>query len=211
EHIPFRLREIMKSKEKMKMGSRKLKRMMREPKALVTDIPHFRRGKKETVPAYLHRMERETQHVLFLTKNQRERQPELQLQENETKSKHKSEKKKKLQRLQKKKLEKREERAEKEMFVDEIQFGEVAMAPPSLTTKPKKAAEKLQGASTGLLLSSMLGHSVVSTSKPSMARQRMMEEERERVVQAYRHLKMQKQEQQERQKTGSGFKMMRSQ
>ncbi|KAK1799177.1 hypothetical protein P4O66_007430, partial [Electrophorus voltai] len=85
---------------------------------------------------------------------------------------------------------------------NEIQFGEVAMAPPSLTTKPKKAAEKLQGASTGLLLSSMLGHSVVSTSKPSMARQRMMEEERERVVQAYRHLKMQKQEQQERQKTG---------
>ncbi|XP_026864944.1 coiled-coil domain-containing protein 137 [Electrophorus electricus] len=216
EHIPFRLREIMKSKEKMKMGSRKLKRMMRAAKSTQEEpahdlddipVPHFRRGKKETVPAYLHRMERETQHVLFLTKNQRERQPELQLQENETKSKHKSEKKKKfdqgrLQRLQKKKLEKREERAEKEMFVDEIQFGEVAMAPPSLTTKPKKAAEKLQGASTGLLLSSMLGHSVVSTSKPSMARQRMMEEERERVVQAYRHLKMQKQEQQERQKTG---------
>ena len=48
-----------------------------------------------------------------------------------------------------------------------------------------------------LLLTSLLGQTVTSTNKPSMARQRMMEEERERAVQAYRHLKKQKQQQQE--------------
>ncbi|KAL6476318.1 hypothetical protein MHYP_G00148170 [Metynnis hypsauchen] len=215
EQIPFRLREIMKSKERMKMGSSKLKKIMRDAKAKAQKetsveedipVPHFRRGKQESESAYLRRMSRETQHVLFLTKNQAERQPELQLEEKETKSsKQKSEKKTlsnkvRLERLHKKKLEQREERAEKEMFVDDVQFGEVAMEPPSLTAKPRKAPPKSQGASKGLLLNSLLGHTALSTVKPSMARKRMMEEERERVVQAYRHLKKQKQEQQERQK-----------
>ncbi|XP_076838245.1 coiled-coil domain-containing protein 137 isoform X2 [Brachyhypopomus gauderio] len=215
EHIPFRLREIMKSKEKMKMGSRKLKKLRRaaesNPKAPAHDpddipVPHFRRGKQESASAYLRRMETETEHVMFLTKNQKDRQPELQLTDSDPAS-HKDKEKKKtsnqtrLQRLLKKKIEKRQERAEKEMFVDEVQFGEVAMAPPSLTAKPKKATVKSQGASKGLLLTSLLGHTAVSTTKPSMARQRMMEEERERVVQAYRHLKKQRQEQQEQQKT----------
>lgn len=49
-----------------------------------------------------------------------------------------------------------------------------------------------------LLLNSLLGHAVGSTNKPSMARQRIMEEERERAVQAYRKLKKQKQEQRDR-------------
>lgn len=49
-----------------------------------------------------------------------------------------------------------------------------------------------------LLLNSLLGHTVGATNKPSMARQRMMEEERERAVQAYRKLKKQKQEQRDR-------------
>ncbi|KAI4876909.1 hypothetical protein NFI96_030222 [Prochilodus magdalenae] len=193
EQIPFRLREIMKSKEKMKMGSRNLKKMMKAAKAKAQTetsvgedipVPHFRRRKQESEGAYLRRMSQETQHVLFLTKNQVERQPELQLEETETKAnKQKSEKKKLLV-----------------TYVYEVQFGEVAMEPPSLTAKPKKAPVKPQGASKGLLLNSLLGHTAVSTVKPSMAKQRIMEEERERVVQAYRHLKKQKQEQQERQK-----------
>uniref|UniRef100_A0A0E9WPH8 Uncharacterized protein n=1 Tax=Anguilla anguilla TaxID=7936 RepID=A0A0E9WPH8_ANGAN len=63
------------------------------------------------------------------------------------------------------------------------------MAPPCLTTKPRKAACKTAGATKGLLLNSLLGHTPVSTAKSSMARQRIMEEERQRVVQAYRLLK----------------------
>lgn len=101
------------------------------------------------------------------------------------------------------------------------------MAPPSLSAKPKKAPVKsqvtcssrhsadfvvwvgcgwpcvtplcffIQKSSKELLLNSLLGHTVSSTAKPSMARQRIMEEERERAVEAYRQLKKRKLQQQE--------------
>lgn len=58
------------------------------------------------------------------------------------------------------------------------------------------SAVLIQKASKELLLNSLLGHTTTSTVKPSMARKRIMEEERERAVQAYRHLKKQKQQQQ---------------
>ncbi|XP_039974446.1 coiled-coil domain-containing protein 137 [Xiphias gladius] len=204
-HIPFRLREIMKGKERMKKGSMRSKKLKEaiSRKGQPGDapdgdipVPHFRRGKDESEKAYLRRMERDTKHVLFLTKNQVDRKPELEA------DKGKSEKKKeydtvKLQRLLQKKLNRQEAMMEKEMFVDHVPFGEVTMAPPSLSTKPKKAQVKSQKASKELLLNSLLGHTVASTTKPSMARQRIMEEERERAVEAYRHLKKQKQQQHE--------------
>ncbi|XP_036409381.1 coiled-coil domain-containing protein 137 [Megalops cyprinoides] len=219
DQIPFRLREIMKSKERMKIGASKLKKMKKAmaPKPDAGDagmpdipVPHFRRRRKESEKAYLRRMGQETQHVLFLTKNQVDRQPELEQQDQEQPAdQRKSEKKRefdrvRLQRLQKKKTERKEQKEEKEQFTDKVHFGEVAMAPPSLTAKPKKAPSKSQGAPKGLLLNSLLGHTSVSTAKPSMARQRMMEEERERVVQAYRHLKKLKQERQGAQGAGLG-------
>lgn len=40
-------------------------------------------------------------------------------------------------------------------------------------------------------MSSILGHTDVSTAKPSMARQKIIGEEHERVVNAYRQLKRQ--------------------
>lgn len=46
-------------------------------------VPHFRRGKREDVKSYLQRMENETKHVLFLTKNQVERKPELEMDKQE--------------------------------------------------------------------------------------------------------------------------------
>ncbi|KAM4717726.1 coiled-coil domain-containing protein 137 [Anableps anableps] len=208
QHIPFRLREIMKSKDKMKtksLGSKKLKNAIslqsKPDDALDGDItvPRFRRGKKESVRAYVRRMENETKHVLFLTNNQVERKPELDPEKQDKPSgMGKSEKKKeyaktKLSKQQQKKLDRQEDKLEKELFVDNVPFGEVSMAPPSLSTKPKKASVKTQ-ASKGLLLNSLLGHTVASTAKPSMARQRMMEEERQRAVDAYRLLKKQKQQ-----------------
>lgn len=48
----------------------------------------------------------------------------------------------------------------------------------------------------------MLGHTDVSTAKPSMARQRIIEEEHERVVQAYRQLKRQTQEKKSNERRG---------
>ncbi|XP_070779914.1 coiled-coil domain-containing protein 137 [Enoplosus armatus] len=210
--IPFRLREIMKSKERMKAGPLKAKKLKEaiSPKGKPEDsqigdipVPHFRRGREESEKAYLRRMEVETQHILFLTKNQVERKPELDEDKQERPAdKGKSEKKKeygkvRLQRLQQKKLDRQEAKMEKEMFVDNVPFGEVSMAPPSFSAKPKKAPVKSQKTSRDLLLNSLLGHTVASASKPSMARQRIMEEERERAVEAYRHLKKQRQLQHE--------------
>ncbi|KAI1884406.1 hypothetical protein AGOR_G00226080 [Albula goreensis] len=222
QQIPFRLREIMKSKEKMKVGASNIKKMKKalkekmklnsEVSQLATDIqvPHFRKRGTESEKAYVRRMNRETEHVLFLTKNQVDRKPELEQQDQEQPAdKRKSEKKKefdkvRLQRLQKKKLERREQKEENEQFIDTVQFGEVAMAPPCLTAKPKKAPSKPEGANKGLLLNSLLGHAPISTAKPSMARQRIMEEERQRAVQAYRHLKKLKQEKRDSQGSGLG-------
>lgn len=166
-------------------------------------VPHFKRRKEESERAYMRRMDNETKHVLFLTKNQVERKPELSADKQERPAdKGKSKKKKeydkaRLQKQQQKKLDKQVAQMEKEMFVDNVPFGEVTMAPPSLSAKPKKALIKSQKASKELLLNSLLGHTMASTTKPSMARQRIMEEERERAVEAYRHLKKQKQQQHE--------------
>lgn len=205
EHIPFKLREIMKSKDRMKTGSLKAKKLKEaiSPAGKPGDsqggdipVPHFKRRKEESVKAYLRRMENETQHVLFLTKNQVDRNPERDEDKGKSEKKKESDKVR-LLRLQQKKLDRQEAKMEKEMFVDNVPFGEVSMAPPSLSAKPKKAPVKSQKASKDLLLNSLLGHTAVSAAKPSMARQRMMEEERERAVEAYRLLKKQKQQQHE--------------
>uniref|UniRef100_A0A3Q1FSL8 Coiled-coil domain containing 137 n=1 Tax=Acanthochromis polyacanthus TaxID=80966 RepID=A0A3Q1FSL8_9TELE len=199
EHIPFRLREIMKSKHRMKKGSLNSKKLKDSQDGDIP-VPHFKRGKQEGVKAYLRRMDNETKHVLFLTKNQVDRKPELDADKQEKPAgKGKSDKKKehdkvRLQKLHQKKLDRQETKMEKEMFIDTVAFGEVSMAPPSLSVKPKKAQLKPQKAAKELLLNSLLGHTAASTTKPSMARQRIMEEERVRAVEAYRLLKKQKQQ-----------------
>lgn len=125
EHIPFKLREIMKSRETMKTGAPKAKKakkgenyftrvhFLRALFSLVSlaacdrndfsatreqtvgdiPVPHFKRRKRESVKAYVQRMENETKHVLFLTKNQVDRKPELDL-DNQGTPKGKTEKKK---------------------------------------------------------------------------------------------------------------------
>uniref|UniRef100_A0A3Q0QRW3 Coiled-coil domain containing 137 n=1 Tax=Amphilophus citrinellus TaxID=61819 RepID=A0A3Q0QRW3_AMPCI len=202
QHIPFKLREIMKAKDRMKTGSLKAKKPKEGERVGYSQdgdipIPHFKRGKLESEKAYVQRMERETKHIMFLSKNQVDRQPEMDTDKQERPAHSRSDRKKeygklKLQKLQQKKLNRQEDKLEEEMFVDDVPFGEVTMAPPSLNVKPRKAQVKSQ-----LLLNSLLGHAATSTAKPSMARQRIMEEERERAVEAYRQLKKQKQQRHE--------------
>lgn len=200
DHIPFRLREILKSKERVKRSARERKLLQGKPQASQVEdiaVPRFKRRKRESVAAYVRRMNNETNHVLFLTKNQVDRKPELDEDQQEKPANSKSDRKRehdkdRLVKLQLKKLDKKQAKVEKEMFVDNVAFGEVAMAPPSLSAKPRKAPVKPQ-ATKELLLNSLLGHTAVSTAKPSMAKRRIMEEERERAVEAYRQLKKQKQ------------------
>lgn len=56
-------------------------------------VPLFKRRKRESVKAYVQRMENESRHVLFLSKNQVDRRPELDL-DNEGPAKGKTERKK---------------------------------------------------------------------------------------------------------------------
>lgn len=53
-------------------------------------MPKFRRGKRESERSYICRMEQEVQRVLFLTKNQLQREPEKEAMAQE-KSKRKKE------------------------------------------------------------------------------------------------------------------------
>ncbi|XP_061893327.1 coiled-coil domain-containing protein 137 [Entelurus aequoreus] len=215
EHIPFRLREIMKSKERIKTGAKKAnfgafpKRKPEPSEIKDIPVPHFKKREDEGVKQYLSRMQMESEHVLFLTNNQVERKPELDEDTQEKPVDHGKSKKKKeydqlrLQKRKQKKLDQQEAKVEKERFKDDIPFGEVSMEPPSLTSKPRKASIKPQKATKDLLLNSLLGYTMASTASPSMARQRIMEEERERAVQAYRLLKKQKLQRQEQARTAN--------
>ncbi|KAM9783591.1 coiled-coil domain-containing protein 137-like isoform 7-T10 [Syngnathus typhle] len=74
-------------------------------------------------------MEMESKHVLFLTNNQVERKPELNEDKQEKPANGGRYNKLKLLKRQRKKLERQEVRMEKEMFQDDIAFGEVSTEP----------------------------------------------------------------------------------
>ncbi|KAM5134871.1 coiled-coil domain-containing protein 137 isoform 2-T2 [Mantella aurantiaca] len=215
QEIPFKLREIMKSRMEMNKPKKKRKTVHKQgPKnyELQTEIPvpKFKRERNESVGAYLTRMNRETQHVLFLTKNQLDRQPEMELDDQgelpkkedvEVVKKQKSEKRKEfdrrcLDKFVRKREEKKEARLEEEIFKDKVMFGEVAMEPPTLTVKPRKGAAETKPGEKQLFLKKLFDKAS-SPAKPtpmSMARKRIVEEERERVINAYRELKKRKQQ-----------------
>ncbi|KAG8129224.1 hypothetical protein E2320_015935, partial [Naja naja] len=169
-------------------------------------VPKFRRRRGETENSYNKRMDREIEHVRFLTENQTQREPEkeIQVQEKSQKKKELSLKfqKKRLEKIRKQKTEKKITMLEKDIFKDSVKFGEVALQPPTLTAKPRKSVIKDKGDQRQqLLLTSLLSSgkkaSVKKSVHASLARQRIIQEERERVVQAYRDIKKRKQKQQQ--------------
>ncbi|KFO35707.1 Coiled-coil domain-containing protein 137 [Fukomys damarensis] len=211
QEIPFRLREIMKSREEMRksLSFKKRKKeaqvafrntLEKEAKGLEPDImvPKFKQGKGESDGAYIQRMEQETQHVLFLSKNQTSRQPEVQ----EARKKEKSERKKafqkrRLDKAQQKKKEKAVDRLEQELLRDTVKFGEVVLQPPELTAQPRSSTSRNQPGRKSLMLKMLLSPGAVSRQPQatSLARQRIVEEERKRAVQAYQALKKLQQQQ----------------
>ncbi|XP_038598741.1 coiled-coil domain-containing protein 137 [Tachyglossus aculeatus] len=206
QEIPFRLREIMKSREEMKKPSSKKRRKVArealkhklevEERGPAPDIPvpKFKQQKGESVREYVKRMERETKHVLFLTENQLDRQPEKEdpaagAESNKPQRKREFQRRR-LEKARRRKEEKAEVKREKEMFQDRVKFGEVAMQPPDLTAKPRKSVSRDKPGQKQLLLKTLLAPGGDPRPPPvSLARRRIVEEERERVVQAYRRLK----------------------
>uniref|UniRef100_A0A8C5XCU6 Coiled-coil domain containing 137 n=1 Tax=Microcebus murinus TaxID=30608 RepID=A0A8C5XCU6_MICMU len=206
QEIPFRLREIMRSRQEMKnpISNKKRKKeaqlafrktLEKEAKGVEPDIavPKFKQRKWESDRAYVHRMEQEAQHVLFLSKNQANRQPEVQVAPKKEKSERKKAfQKRRLDKIRQRKEEKAAERLEQELFQDTVKFGEVALQPPELTAKPRRSIARDQPGKKSLMLRMLLSPGgVPQPGTTSLARQRIVGEERERVVQAYRQQQQQ--------------------
>ncbi|XP_010001114.1 PREDICTED: coiled-coil domain-containing protein 137 [Chaetura pelagica] len=207
QEIPFRLRELIKSREAMKRpgpGKRRAAEKKQQPKSKGPKaqgdipVPKFRRGKGESERSYIHRMEQEVQRVLFLSKNQHQREPEKQGMAPEKSKRKKEFQNKKLEKARKKKEEKKEAMLEKSLLQDTVAFGEVVTQPPTITSRPRGRGPAEQAGRKQLLLSSCLGQTQVSPAAPmSMARRRIVEEERARVIQAYRDIQSRKRQQRE--------------
>ncbi|CAH6776536.1 coiled-coil domain-containing protein 137 [Phodopus roborovskii] len=206
QEIPFRLREIMRSRQEMKktLSNKKRKKeaqvafkktLEKEANGEEPDIivPKFKQRKGESDVAYIQRMEQEAQHVLFLSKNQATRQPEVQAAAKKEKSERKKAfQKRRLEKAQKKKEARAVDRLEQELLKDTVEFGEVALQPPDLTVQPRRSSSRDAPGRKSLMLKMLLGTGGVSlTPSASLARQRILGEERERAVQAYRALKKQ--------------------
>ncbi|EDM06837.1 rCG34418, isoform CRA_a [Rattus norvegicus] len=204
QEIPFRLREIMRSRQEMKktLSNKKRKKeaqvafkktLEKEAKGEEPDItvPKFKQRKGESDVAYIQRMEQEAQHVLFLSKNQATRQPEVQAAPKKEKSERKKAfQKRRLEKAQKKKEARAVDRLEQELLKDTVKFGEVVLQPPELTVQPRRSTSRDAPGKKSLMLKMLLGPGGVSPAPAtSLARQRILGEERERAVQAYRALK----------------------
>ncbi|NWX39721.1 CC137 protein, partial [Steatornis caripensis] len=210
QEIPFRLRELIRSREAMKCpdaGTRRAAEKKQQPKSKGPEaqgdipVPKFRRGKGESERSYVCRMEQEVQRVLFLTKNQLQRQPEKEVTAPEKSKRKKEFQNKKLEKARKKKEEKKEAMLEKSLLQDTVAFGEVVTQPPAITSWPRGRGPAEQAGRKRLFLTPHLGQSQASPASRaapvSMARRRIMEEERARVIQAYRDIQRRKQQQRE--------------
>ncbi|XP_036125781.1 coiled-coil domain-containing protein 137 [Molossus molossus] len=210
QEIPFRLQEIMRSRQEMKnpVSNKKRKKeaqatfrktLEKEARGVDPDIavPKFKQRKWESDGAYVQRMEQEAQHVLFLSKNQADQQPEVQAAPKKKSERKKAFQKRRLDKVRQKRQEKAVKRLEQELLQDTVKFGEVALQPPELTAKPRKSMSVGPPGKKSLMLGMLLSPGGVSQPpSTSMARQRIVAEERERAVQAYRAIKKLQQRQQ---------------
>ncbi|NXF25295.1 CC137 protein, partial [Rhodinocichla rosea] len=219
QEIPFRLRELMRSREALKRpepGRRQAAEKQQQQQqcqgpTAPGDVrrPRFRRGRGESERSYICRMEQEVQRVLFLAENQLQREPEKEATAPEKSKRKKEFQKRKLEKARKKKEEKKEAMLEKSLLQDTVPFGEVVTQPPTITSRPRGRGPAEQAGRKQLLLTPRLGHSQVSPVSPvspvvSMARRRILEEERARVIRAYRDIQRRKQLERERERARAG-------
>nr|XP_013809070.1 PREDICTED: coiled-coil domain-containing protein 137-like [Apteryx mantelli mantelli] len=168
QEIPFRLRELMRSREAMRrpgVRKRQAAEKKQPPKLKGTEaqgdipVPKFKRGKGESERSYVCRMEQEVQRVLFLTKNQLQREPEKEEVAQEKSKRKKEFQNKKLDKARKKKEEKKAALLEKSLFQDTVEFGDVVTQPPTITSRPRRGGPTEQAGRKRLLLTSRLGQS----------------------------------------------------
>ncbi|XP_019641956.1 PREDICTED: coiled-coil domain-containing protein 137-like [Branchiostoma belcheri] len=165
----------------------------------VEKVPDFTQKPWESEKRFVERMHMATQVAYEKAKWMPDIDP-LKEEEKKQKAKTKQHVNKKKEKLKAKRKEKAEEEEEQRRFTDHVQFGEVVSQPPELTARPRKAGKNDKPGKKTLLLNSLLSSKgktdTTKSSKQSRKRknksaaeQRMLDAERERVIQAYRTAK----------------------
>lgn len=199
QRVPRTFTEMMDMKELYKGTNSQIRKKLKER----TQNAEFREEKQRRDDAKRKRGESKFRHMQRLStavdmsiqkaKQEAQECPEKELDKKEKPPPPKKVKtKERLQKLKEKrkqiKLKKLEELNEKERWTDHVEFGEVVMRPPTITAKPRKAGEvKKPGQRDLLFLKKGFGTS--KKSNMSLARTKALNDERERVIQAYRDMK----------------------
>ncbi|XP_052070639.1 coiled-coil domain-containing protein 137-like isoform X2 [Mytilus californianus] len=178
--------------------------------------PVFIQKKKEKERDFLNRVDNATQKVLLQSKLSDHYGMNIEdidgdLKKKKSMSKSRKEKlKHKKEKMKQKKHERDIDNKETEFLKDDIQFGEVVSAPPILTSKPRKAVKDEQFSKPGkrslLLKEIILANSASSPNSSlrssnreigqttkrknlSMAKQQVMDAERQKAIDLYRLMK----------------------
>ncbi len=179
-------------------------------------VPKFQQRPGESRKSFLRRMDRETEDVLRQSRfedkyNVKVEEENGQIRIIKPESAENPEKKnsKKKERLKERKERKKLKSSEDDDALDfsslrdDVQFGEVAMEPPNLSAKPRPA-KKLQQSSSknkSLILAGMTAKAKEHKRRPgesvkrknlSLAQQRLLDQERKRVIELYREVKKRK-------------------
>lgn len=215
EYIPAATRRVMELQEEMK-ARRNKKRQNIEDQDEAQQNP-LKKRQHESDKKHMKRLQREAN--IAIAKSQFEAKFQVEVdgiangEVRYKKVKKKTSGNKRWEQFKEKKQKKQKQaQSERELgfekFADKVEFGEVAMAPPSLSAKPRKADQK--GTRPGvksLLLKEIMEtnqrqnpmafvrESVGKTTKKnqlSLAKQKMLNEEREKAINQYRQLKKQK-------------------
>ncbi|NWH41935.1 CC137 protein, partial [Chloropsis hardwickii] len=175
QEIPFRLRELMRSRQALKCpdpGRRRAAEKQQQQQSKGPEapgavaVPRFRRGRGESERSYVCRMQQEVQRALFHAENQLQRQPESRAAAPERSQRKKEFQKRKLEKARRKKEEKKEAMLEKSLFQDTVPFGEVVTQPPTITSRPRGRGPAEQAGRKQLLLTPRLGRSQASPVSP---------------------------------------------
>ncbi|WAQ96455.1 CC137-like protein [Mya arenaria] len=187
QHVPRKLKDMLHAKHAMSETKLKKKKTLKKKRKRgklsdellkegatsrpMARIPRFEQGKFEKDGDFIRRVEMETHRVIMRSKMENKYKVDLMEDQNnitnlKMKKRPTSENKKQRSRdkKQKKKEAKQEKKIDKQIgfsgLTDRVSFGEVAMEPPTLTARPRKANsdnEKPRPGKRSLLLKEMMG------------------------------------------------------
>lgn len=201
--MPRAAKDLMKRQLIMKKTATKKKAEKKQKKTAQSGTKKFQRIPGESKKEYFMRIDQEaTQEVAEALKASRKMR--------DGRKKHLRDRKKKI--TEKKRLS--EENASFDLTKDDVRFGDVVMQPPSITAKPRKAAEANKG-SKALLLHSLLPQKTKETNMQnrtpdnsgitktkkrkhmSALEQEKADKDRKRAIMAYRMIRKQRRQEQD--------------